>query len=315
MKLMYVHGFGSSAQSGTVKLLRECLPNDEVVARDIPVIPTEAIAMLKQMAAEEQPDIIVGTSMGGMYAEQLKGFDRILVNPAFQMGDTMSSHGMVGKQTFQNPRADGVQEFIVTKALVKEYAAATELCFQDITEEEKGRVYGIFGDEDPVVHTFDLFREHYPNAIHFHGEHRLTDKVVHSSLMPLIRKIRNKQEGKQLPPLFIDFATLHDQYMQAASSLRITYYELLEHYSVYIVAPAPTNDHKLLNDVQDWVEKYLSAPAHDSVIFTNTPQLLLGDFLITRREEPDFMGTNIIFGSDTFKSWEDISVFFKRLQG
>lgn len=313
MKLMYVHGFGSSAQSGTVKLLRSCLPNDEVVARDIPIVPEEAIAMLKQMAEEEQPDIIVGTSMGGMYTEQLKGFDRILVNPAFQMGDTMSSHGMVGKLTFQNPRADGVQEFIITKAMVKEYAAITQLCFQDITEEERGRVYGLFGDEDPIVHTFDLFREHYPNAIHFHGEHRLTDHAVHNYLLPLIRKIRNKQEGVELPPLFIHFDCLHDQYMQAASSLRIAYYQLIEKYTVYIVADAPTNDHSYINDVQTWVEKYLSAPAHDSIIFTNKPQLLLGDFYITRTEEPDFMGTNIQFGSDTFKCWEDICVFFSRL--
>lgn len=313
MKLMYVHGFGSSAQSGTVRLLRASMPSDTVVARDIPIVPQEAIAMLKDMAEKEQPDIIVGTSMGGMYAEQLKGFDRILVNPAFRMGDTMSSHGMVGKQTFLNPRADGVQEFIVTKALVKEYAAATELCFQDITPEEQGRVYGLFGDEDPLVHTFDLFREHYSNAIHFHGEHQLTDKVVHNYLLPLIRKIREKQEGVQRPPLFISFETLHDNYMQAASSLRNTYYQLIENYTVYIVAKAPTNDHSYLTAVQEWVEKYLSAPAHDSIIFTNQPQLLLGDFLITRSEVPGFMGTNILFGSDTFKCWEDIAVFFSRI--
>ena len=37
----------------------------------------------------EKPDLIIGTSMGGMYTELLKGFDRILVNPAFEMGDTM----------------------------------------------------------------------------------------------------------------------------------------------------------------------------------------------------------------------------------
>ena len=36
-KLMYLHGFGSSAVSGTVKTLRELLPDFDVVAPDIPV--------------------------------------------------------------------------------------------------------------------------------------------------------------------------------------------------------------------------------------------------------------------------------------
>ena len=101
-KIMYVHGFASSAQSGTVEMLRHLMPNATVVARDIPIHPEEAMAMLRSMADEEQPDLIIGTSMGGMYTEQLHGFDRILVNPAFEMGETMSK--FTGKQVFQNPR-------------------------------------------------------------------------------------------------------------------------------------------------------------------------------------------------------------------
>ena len=70
------------------------MPRATVVARDIPLHPAEAMEMLHRMCAEERPDLIVGSSMGGMYAEQLRGYDRILVNPAFEMGDTMGKHGM-----------------------------------------------------------------------------------------------------------------------------------------------------------------------------------------------------------------------------
>ena len=93
-KIMYVHGFASSAQSGTVTMLRTLMPEATVVARDIPLHPEEGIQMLRQMCEEEQPDLIIGTSMGGMYTEMLKGYDRIIVNPAFEMGETMSEiHG------------------------------------------------------------------------------------------------------------------------------------------------------------------------------------------------------------------------------
>lgn len=195
-KIMYIHGFGSSAQSGTITLLKQLLPSAEIVAEDIPLHPAEAMNMLKAMCAKEQPNLIIGTSMGGMYTEQLYGYDRILVNPAFQMGETMTKHGMIGKQTFQNHRADGIQEFIVTKTLIKEYAEMTSHCFSNATDDECLHVVGMFGDADPVVHTFDIFREHYPTAIRFHGEHRLTDKIALHYLIPIIRRIDDRQEQR-----------------------------------------------------------------------------------------------------------------------
>ena len=186
-KIMYVHGFGSSAQSGTVRRIAMTFPLAKVIAYDLPLHPEEAMTLLREKTDAEKPDLIIGTSMGGMYAEMLRGYDRILVNPAFEMGETMASHGMVGKQTFQNPRQDGVQEFIVTKALVKEYKEITCQCFQAITPEERGRVFGLFGDKDSVVNTYDLFRSHYPQAIRFHGEHRMTDESFMNGVVPVIR--------------------------------------------------------------------------------------------------------------------------------
>ena len=87
-KVMYVHGFGSSGQSGTVTRIREVLPNAMVIAPDLPVRPEEAMTLLHEVCEREQPDLIIGTSMGGMYAEMLYGYDRILVN-SFLIRDRM----------------------------------------------------------------------------------------------------------------------------------------------------------------------------------------------------------------------------------
>ena len=320
-KLMYVHGFASSAQSGTVQMLRTLMPNAEVVARDIPLHPDEGLQMLKAMAAEEQPNLIIGTSMGGMYTEMLTGFDRILVNPAFEMGDTMSK--FTGKQVFQNPREDGVQEFMVTKGLIKEYQEITTHCFEHTDDEERARVIGMFGDADPVVHTYDLFRAHYPTAIGFHGEHRLTDKVAYHYLIPIIRYIDDRQEGRERPVVYIDIATLRDSYGNATASMHKAYEKLIEHYDVYIVAPSSSNNLQQMHDDAKWVEQFLSAPAWGRLVFTNQRQMLYGDYLITPtaqakptlQEKLEFMGTQIEWGSDEFKTWEEIIVFFDRLGG
>ena len=312
-KIMYVHGFLSSGQSGTVKMLQELMPNATLVAEDIPVHPVEAMEMLCQMQETEKPDLIIGTSMGGMFTEMLHGTDRILVNPAFEMGNTMSS--MTGKQEFQNPRKDGVMELMVTKGLIKEYRDITAKCFNHITPEEQARVYGLFGDKDPVVHTFDLFHEHYPNAIRFHGEHRLIDKIALHYLSPVIRWIDDKQNGKERPIVYIAFDALHDSYGKPTSSMHKAYEMLIEHYHVYIVAPAPTNNHLSIQGVQDWVEEYLSTPAYNHVLFVNQKNLLYGDYFIDSHPCKDFMGTNIEYGSDEFKTFEEIITFFERLGG
>ena len=312
-KIMYVHGFSSSAQSGTVAMLRSLLPSATVVARDLPLHPAEAMSLLRSMCVEENPDLIIGTSMGGMYTEMLSGYDRILVNPAFEMGDTMSK--FTGKQVFQNPRADGVQEFIVTKGLIKEYSEITTHCFADAAGDELGRVVGLFGDEDPVVHTFGLFADHYPKAIHFHGAHRLTDKIAMHYLMPIIRYIDDKQEGRERPVVYIDIAAMRDSYGKATASMHKAYEMLLEHYNVYVLAPSSANNPSQMAVDMAWVEQYLSAPAWGRVVFANDWQLQYGDYLVSPSAHSEFMGTTIEWGSDDFKTWEEIITFFDRLGG
>jgi len=113
-KIIYVHGFMSAGSSHTVQILRDYMPEATVIAPDLPIHPEEAMELLRNLVNTEKPDLIIGTSMGGMYTEMLYGVDRICVNPAFQMGTTISETNMMGKQVFQNPRQDGVQEVIVT---------------------------------------------------------------------------------------------------------------------------------------------------------------------------------------------------------
>ena len=318
-KILYVHGFSSSGQSGTVVKIREMLPGATVVAPDLPLHPAEAMDLLHHTCETENPDLIIGTSMGGMYAEMLYGYDRILVNPAFQMGDTMLKHGMLGKNTFLNPRQDGVQEFIVTKALVEEYKEITAKCFAGVTEEEnRDRVYGLFGDEDPVVHTRDLFSQHYCNAISFHGEHRMNDKILLHSVLPVVQWIDDRQEHRERPIIYVSIDTLRDARGNQMSSAMKAFRYLFEHYAMYIVAPSPAYNPEYIAEVMRWAEDVVNVPAWQHLVFTNRKDLIYGDYLIDPSDEygaADFMGTLIKFGSDTFKTWEEIIEFFSRLGG
>ena len=311
--VLYCHGFGSSGQSGTVERLRVVMPQAKVIAPDLPVHPEEAIALLHHICETEHPDLIIGTSMGGMYAEQLRGFDRICVNPALEIAETMKAHGMTGTQQFQNPRQDGVQEFYVDKAMIKEYRAVSELRFKGLDDADRQRVYGLFGDEDTMVDTFDMFREHYPHALHFHGEHRMNDKSFMHSVVPVIRWIDDMQEKRQRPIIYIGVETLMNDYQKPASSMLKAVRQLIEHYQVYFVGESEAT-------TMPWLEEYVNVPAWRHTIYTWRRDLLYGDYLIRGekravRGEGDPLATPIAFGSDTFKTWEDIIEYFSRLGG
>ena len=314
-KVMYVHGFGSSAQTGTVTRLRKVLCQATVIAEDMPLHPQEAIDLLHRICDEQQPDLIIGTSMGGMYTEQLYGFDRIVLNPAFRIGDTMMEHGMTGAQTYFNPRKDGVQKFYVDNNLVKEYKRISGQCFSHVDDEERRRVWGLFGDADTTVDTFDLFREHYPTAIHYHGEHRVDERSYMHAVMPVIRWIDDRQEGRLRPVVLIAEESVVDKWGKPLGSSQKAFRRLIERYDVHFVAPADFNDSERMKEVTAWMLEYFDAPAYNHVIFSNQKHLLAADYLIDTAPHDNFMGTVVELGSDAFKNWEDIITYFDRLGG
>ncbi|MEE1081913.1 MAG: alpha/beta hydrolase family protein [Bacteroidales bacterium] len=191
-KILYIHGFSSAGSTGTATLMRNMLYDKDVrvVSPDVPVLPLEALQFLKDYAAQEQPDLIIGTSMGGMYAEQLRGYKRILVNPSFHMARLLTFRGL-GNYDFQNKRADGATRFKVDKQMIAEFKEVEKLSFKGLTPEDKKNVYGLFGRNDPTVHTQDDYTKIYgkEHFVVFEGEHRLNDKVLKHDVLPIIMEI------------------------------------------------------------------------------------------------------------------------------
>ena len=188
MKIVYFHGFASSGASGTVELLRKLLPEVDVVAPDIPVDLAEALPFLQQFVKDEQPDLIIGTSMGAMYAQQMFGFKKICVNPAFNMS-RMSNALKTGEHKFLNGRKDSQKTFKITKDIIQHFNMMERQQFKGITDFDKENTYGLFGIHDKSVNTYDLFRKYYKNATRFDGEHQLNEKVLKSAVLPLVRQI------------------------------------------------------------------------------------------------------------------------------
>ena len=186
-KLIYLHGFGSSAAGGTVKTLRQFLYDFDVIAPDIPVDPAEALPFLRGLCMNVVPDVVVGTSMGGMYAQQMRGYKRICVNPAFEMSQK-STVLTVGTHEYFSPRKDGTTSFEITPEIIRHHADMEAHQFDGITDEERKMVWGMFAENDRQVNCEPLFLQHYNQVVHFNGEHRLDENAIKDVLVPLIRK-------------------------------------------------------------------------------------------------------------------------------
>lgn len=355
-KLLYVHGFASSGQTGSAKTLRLLLPDATVLSPDLPVEPSDAMLLLMNILASEKPDLIIGSSMGGMYAEMLYGIDRILVNPAFQLADTLLKNNGLGRQEFHNLRQDGETSFLVTKSLLEHFRDVSSHCFERAAEDQS-RVFGLYGIHDNLVHTFDLFSEHYPQAIRFDGEHHLNDAAILHAVLPVIQWIYDRQNGVHKPVLFI---ALSDKLISHSSGFGKAVSVLSRNYDLHIVAGVPYNTPEqvpaFINEspgscgnggsaerlsssvkcggyeskgfpmaedsyskIRLWCEENLGVPVWNRVTACNHKNLLLADYLIDAEPEVngggDFLGTLIPFGSDAFKTWDDILTYFSRLGG
>ncbi len=191
-QVVYLHGLQSSGQSTTAQRLRRTLPKHEVISPDLPVQPEVALTELRRLATQLRPDaVIVGTSMGGMFAQLFRGFRRILINPSFHVSRKLAE--FEGQRLeFHNPRLDGLKDFEVTKKLIKKYEQTEAKQFDPRfgiigkNPDSPALVTALFGTMDTVVNGREEYLAHYTRMREFEGGHRLNPNTTITLVVPLI---------------------------------------------------------------------------------------------------------------------------------
>lgn len=197
-KILFLHRFTSSGACEIARVLKAELAGvAEVVAPDLPLNPFEAVEMLLNLCVGEQFDLIVGSSCGAFYGQQLvrfTGVPAILVSPFFRMTEFLSQR--IGTHEYKSPRADGNQQFVIDAQLISEFVRMQEHQFDCYDEFNRNRVIGMFGSQDTLAHFRDIFLKYYDTAIDFDGPHTMTADNVRHDLVPVI--LRTLSELKPL---------------------------------------------------------------------------------------------------------------------
>lgn len=127
------------------------VPKTKVLSPDLPVNPQEAYEMLCRIIDEKEVDVMVGSSMGGMFANVINGTAKVLVNPSFHVSESMRKR--IGIMPFFSERKDGAVDFEITEELCDAYAKLER------------RQFALFGDEDNTVNCKDEYIKYFGDAI------------------------------------------------------------------------------------------------------------------------------------------------------
>ena len=188
MKLLFLHGLASSGAYKTAESLRILFRPCEVVAPDIPVHPAKALPMLHRLCEEEQPDLIVGLSLGAFWAQKLRGYRKICINPDFHPSARL--HTRMGENSWLSPRRDGERTFTITPDICEGYAAVEKGQFDGLTDEERAITHGLFAESDEIVNNYDEFVLHYPHTAHrYPGKHLPIFPELRDYLVPVVRQL------------------------------------------------------------------------------------------------------------------------------
>lgn len=105
-RIIYIHGFNSSPESGKAQLFSAYLSSLKGINADLhmpalPYDPRDAIKLLEKLVTEVEQCFLVGSSLGGYYATYLAekyGHKAALINPAVSPTKNVSA-GFLGMHT------------------------------------------------------------------------------------------------------------------------------------------------------------------------------------------------------------------------
>jgi predicted esterase YcpF (UPF0227 family) len=184
-KVLFIHGLASSGAYKTANTLRTLLRPCVVVAPDVPIEPGAALSMLRDICRTECPDLVVGLSLGGFWALQLRGFRKILINPDLHPSRLLRTK--IGEMKYLSPRQDGALSFEITEQICEGYEALEAVEFEDLDADEIALTDGLFASDDEMVRCGPEFAERYPGRAHpYPGTHLPTFPQIRQYLLPLV---------------------------------------------------------------------------------------------------------------------------------
>lgn len=197
MKILNIHGFGSAGENNTYKVLTKNLPDDEIISFDVPVNPSEAIYIINYIVDNYGIDLIVGTSLGGLYALCVnnKNIKRVLINPCIDPKNTFGKTIPLGRQKFSNPRQNPKEkDFSIDQYFVDSLNKYASQMLNSLNPVLINNTYALISANDEICKTVkDIYLDKFDNEKMVtveKGKHDLTEEQKEEYLIPLVKNLK-----------------------------------------------------------------------------------------------------------------------------
>lgn len=190
---IYVHGLASGANATTFDNLAEHFPQFVWTTTDFGEDLAENVEQLNEMIISDYPQLIVGTSMGGLivlYADAPEAV-KVAINPALSIADCVRNTIGLGKHPYFCERLNGATEFELTEPMCQRY----EQYIASHTPSLGRANYAIFslhdellGDEASAAAQQVVANSGYRVLIDPKGKHRMQSSTIDLIAKEVIEK-------------------------------------------------------------------------------------------------------------------------------
>ena len=192
-KVLYIHGFLSSANGRTItKLKKRYGYKYDFIVPEFDANPSVSISKLNNIIKEEKPSLIIGNSLGGFYALMCDSgnIPIIVINPCVNPHEHLQRY-LNQKTEYHNKRNDGATTYLLTQETLEKFKEYNYI--KDKIKANINRIYALLSTKDEVLGNthINLFEEiknetSYEHNFYFlYGEfgHRLGSMIYLTDLI------------------------------------------------------------------------------------------------------------------------------------
>lgn len=179
--MMYIHGFRSGANGSKRELLQKHFEGKfRVVAPEVDADPETSLAKINEIIAQEHPQIIVGTSLGGWMTIMCESNNAqlVVVNPCLHPKETLSQWKDMDLEYFC-PRLDGIQTLRLTDEILNKY---NQYDVMRALKDKRESIYALCSTQDELLGTshIDVLQPMLSTLPYVYSRHfTLADDIGH----------------------------------------------------------------------------------------------------------------------------------------
>lgn len=148
--MIYVHGFMSGSNGAKQRQLQKQYKGRyRVIALELDADPDKSLAILNQIIKDENPEIIVGTSLGGWMTLMCDSgnAELVIVNPGMFPAITLATW-LNEPQAYFCQRLDGIQTYTLTQDVLDQYQKYDAV---SSVKEKQHRLHVLCSTQDEII--------------------------------------------------------------------------------------------------------------------------------------------------------------------